>query len=304
MIISNKQLDYALKLGGTASVISQNILAENGSFDGVIHLHKKLKLTPDINKLINYFIDDRHHISMLEDMNSNLITKLEYIKNDMGLDFFSFLDTNQKNYVLSKLLFTNDIELLKYFINTLNIKPNITHMYKLIEDIYGFNNKDMQKFKFLESYDLIPTKDMFLKIVKSEGFYLANYLFEKYNYVISIKDVHNLINGDWISRSVFEYFHKRLKVNFTPYTVKLIVEKYLHYYNKSNLEYIINHVGKITQETFDLISTFLEEGHYNFLINCKYNILEYEPDETEIPDIININENIIEERDYLDEVLN
>lgn len=306
--ITIQDINYLIKISATGTKESVNLLTEKGIFNCVIHLYKKLGLKPDKQSIINYLNCDTN--PYLRDRAYKLDFKtINYIEEEMGIKIFDELKDYERNKIFNNIIKGYDIKFIKYIGERLNIDPSITNLYSIIDDYYEI---DLEKIKYFESYDIIPTKEIFLRLLHNNFINIANYLYKKYKYDITIRDVNNYISENWTNLHVLEYFNNEIGIKFTPYTVKIVVDRNLTYWNYHHIEYIINVVKDITEDVYNKINGSNVDKIINILKKVEYNIVEYEANDDEMvdPNLLerNLDEVVVLPKkiggDYVDDVLN
>ena len=288
---SIKQINYIFEIGGSDAFTSKscNILAEQGLYDCVIYLHKQMGLIPSMNALLNSL--NRVVSNRNRNKNKSQISEieyLEYIEKVMKIDIFTEIDESRLSELIYCLLGTryeNNVKILKYIID----KTNYELKSHQLDEIMGYND-NLEIVKFFEEKDIVPTKNTLLysMISNYNNSVIFNYLYEKYKYEITLKDIHNIISREWVDINMLERCINIIKIKFTPYTVKLIVFKNLNKWRLGISKFIINCVKELTQETHDAINnsnnselkTFMNKG----LKNGNYSLVEYIPPEDEKAD--------------------
>lgn len=305
--ITIQQINYIIKLGGTATKKSSNMLAEKGCYPELIHLYKKFGISPDKESLLKYLTFDHYHDSM----GKIIIKALEYINEVICVNFIDNLEYSQKNQIIKVLArsWNNNKHIFKYFIEKTNFKLELDHMYDFIN-----NGDNLDAIHYLESFNIIPTKDIMIKALKNRCKKIITYLNEKYKFDITLKDIHNIIVVHWINRNLIDIAVDELHIKLTPYTVKLITDRNLTRWGSYLIEYVLDIVEQLTQETYDKIMNFGLNKLINKIIKKKYDIVIYEPTDEEKPDenyLVNNNfddyddNDSIHERDnYLTNIMN
>lgn len=297
--VTIRQINHLIKLGGTATQKSSNILVERGIYNCVVHLYTKFGLVPSkeavIKNLSRWYINN--------DKIENIIKYVDYMIDVMKIDIFNNID----QHILDNIIYINctDDKLLslKYLSDKLNYTFTSEHINRTID-----YNDNIETLKFLENKGVIITKEHLLMCVIGNYVKCAKYIHNKYKFDLTLKDIHNLIITARIYHNGLKCASETFNIKYTPYTVKLIIEKYLNRWDYTVIKYIILNVRSITQESYNRI---INSNHHNIIKiinksikdnNCL--IVNYQPSDEELADqqLIIHNNNVYYDNESDDDI--
>lgn len=281
--ITVNQINQLIKLGGTATKNSSNTLAKRGNYKCVIHLYVKFGLVPSQDAVI----DNLRGWYSSRGKTSDIIKYLDYVIEVMQIDVF-----NVDNYVLSDIVERkcNDeqLPLLKYIVDKTNYPLTTQHLDEALD-----YNDNVETLKYLEEKGVEITKHLLLTSLTRRNMRCSKYIQDKYKFDITLKDIHNLVITHGIYGDEIKLINEITNVKFTPYTVQIFVTRFLNKWDYRQIKYIILDVGKLTQESYDIIMNSDIDKLKDFMGKIKIDIVNYEPTDEELPD-----QNLIMMHDY------
>lgn len=274
-------IKYLLKLGGTATSKTINFLSHKGQFESLIILFEKFNLIPNKSELLDFLARDKSTRYM--DQYLNYPEYLEYFKNNIKINIFENSELYYREIILNN--FVSNSGLFKYFADYMDFKFDNLNIRKIIKN----HDLDQEIINYIESKGYIPTKEIFLLSLFSNPYKnheyispITKYLYHKYKYRINIGDLHKLIKKNHVNINIINIFTKYFKINITPYTISLLLEKYINQFSNLIIQYSLTLTKKITQEDFNQINNSFNYKLQKFINNILIEIVEYEPTRFEI----------------------
>lgn len=303
--ITTSLLTYLVKMGCTGTSKSSNLLATRGMFNLVLYLYNKFAIKPTSESIMRYFNNLSRWYN--RKLNRTDIKAIIYICNVMEVNFFEGLHSSN----IIKLISLIDkncaiMSLVRILIDKLNFKLTTKHLNESFS-FYRNNDKGLKMIQFYEEFNVFPNKETLILLLRYGNDILIKYIMNKYNLSITIKDLHNMINAGGLGIRRLNNVCKIINITLTPYSIKLIVDKFLAKYNAKYIKNLIAITGKITQNVHDMIKNRGETKIRNILTNIQYEIVDYPVPDDEIPDIqpirMHSDSESGNEEDYLDRVL-
>lgn len=315
-INSKKQIDYMISLGCTSSNKNiANIFAKKGLFDMVIYINVLFGYKPDVSVILSFFTNYRS----ARKMDEGIIMYLEKFRTDMKLGIFdkeNFDNFKFKNFC--NVVSENAIKLLpvfKYFVEKSNTKLTLEHLRTILSYIQVSKNGLDEIFELFEKHDVYPGKDFLIESLQQRSISISKYVINRYKFTLNIKDIHNFINSFDFDIETLIAIVDIMNIKPTPYTTKLVVDgHHRHWHRTRFLEAFILLVKKMTCETYNKILISEDKKLIKFIKNNKnIKIVDYEPKESEIPDIPQAvihnfdddydSDSDSGEKDYVDQIL-
>lgn len=320
-INTKSQIDYMLSLGCSSSDSNIiNCLAESGAFESTKYMHMTFGYLPDVKHILSFFLKYRWSVDALA---NKIIDYLNYIKNDVGINIFAkpeFDDFNFNMFCESLASYSNRksqdsneaISLLKYFVNGGNITLTLEHLKSIL--LFSYQCSFDNIFDFFKEHDVVPTKDFLIFSIQNRSTDLTKFLVKMYKFELTLKDIHNFIGQGQAGFNIEAIIVTvdLLGIETTPYTNKLMIDRYLgDYYYSNYLQTFIMINKKLIHESYIKIMETDQEKLKKFIEHNDIEIVEYEPDIDEIPDVlpVPINDDFDddftsdESKDYVDEIL-
>ncbi|QKF94067.1 ankyrin repeat domain-containing protein [Fadolivirus algeromassiliense] len=277
------QINYLIKLGGTATTKSSNILAEYGVYNGVIHLYTKFGLKPEKESIIRNLTRWGRYYGNKTNNQTSLIKYLDYIIDVMGIKLFDGMDEKDVSMIIDRRISDNNTDILSYIIDKTGYKLKSYHLENALD--YNDNIKILEFFK---NQGVEITKSLLIMSITRVHSKCATYIYDKYKFEITLKDVHNMIVINNIYKEGLKLLDNLIKLQFTPYTVKLLIDNYLNKWDYSIIEYVLLNVNKITQLSYDKVMESnidkLKSSLRKYINDNICSIVEYEPAEDELVD--------------------
>ena len=211
-----------------------------------------------------------------------------------NLGLFKNINKNRFQYITCKILemYSSVNVFLKYIESESKHKYTDAHINMVIRNVRSKNK--INKIKYLEDNGIKITINHFYSAVKCCR-NVAEYFYKKYSFKITLHDIHVKLMND-VNCSDIIYIFKITRIKPTPYTVKLIVQRFLEKHYLWRLGSFLNfYKGPIMPETFENLN-----NTNNTRLKCKAKnrqIVNYEPRPDEI-----IFNNDVEIQRFIDQV--
>lgn len=310
---SKKQFQYMINLGCTFTTNNKNRhikLYDIFALDTIMIMHELFGYEPRKEEIISMLSNYRIRYSGVK--SEKIIEFLEYFKDICKIFADGSFNGSHENICeyVSRNVDTN-LPLLKYILKeskTKLSKENIVYMFGRIYSSCSYN----KFFDFCEENDVVINKNFLISNLRDMQDIAVTHIIKRYNIKVSLFELHNEIATKRLFVSSIVNIFDALKIEMTPYTIKLVINTMYGWGYKDYVVIILSKCG-ILQETYDKIMSGVNIRVRNYVIKNKNKIkvVEYDPLPEEIVDEnIIVNHDIDDDysyekidKDYVEEIL-